>query len=315
MKPSFAGIAHSQSMRDLLEQAGSLAAIPRPVLIRGERGTGKELLARYLHELSMRHDQPFVAINCAAFTDELLNAEMFGHEKGAFTGATEARIGKLEQAHGGTLFMDEIGNMSTAFQESILRVVEYQEFQRVRGTKTIRVNVRMLSATNADMEELIRAGVFRADLYDRLSFAVLAVPPLRQRKADIPHLIVHFVKQLHEELPNLTPRSFARETVEAMLDYYWPGNIRELRNVVERLYVFGSAETIEPSALPPEIAGTARGTGVPGEGSFHEQVEAFRRHLIIEAFNACDQNQREAARRLRMTYDQFRHYFRKYLQG
>jgi len=168
MKPTaFPGVARSDTFLRVIEQARSFAAVPRPVLIRGERGTGKELLARYVHSVSPRADEPFVAVNCAAFAGQLLNSEIFGHEEGAFTGASKRHLGRLEQADGGTLFMDEIGNMSMAFQERILRVAEYQEFRRVGGTDPIRVDVRLVSATNSDLEDLMADGLFRKDLYDR----------------------------------------------------------------------------------------------------------------------------------------------------
>ena len=307
---SFEGVARSAAFLEVLAQARQFARVPRPLLITGERGTGKELVARYVHRCSGRADGPFVTVNCAAFTDELLVAEVYGHEKGAFTGADETRSGKLEQADGGTLFLDEIGNMSAAFQDRILRVVEYQEFQRVRGTRTIRVDARVLSATNADLRELMDAGVFRRDLYDRLTFAELRVPPLRHRRQEIPRLIVHFVRELHREMPNLVQRTFHRRTVEVMMEYYWPGNIRELRNVVERVYVYGSGTVIMPADLPGEIAGTA-----PTGDGFHERVEAYKKQLIDTALVEAEGNQRQAARRLEMTYDQFRHYYRKYRRG
>jgi DNA-binding NtrC family response regulator len=312
MTPEFPGIAHSQALQQVLAQARIFAGVPRPVLVRGERGTGKELVARFIHRNSRRADAAFVVMNCAALNDELVNAEIYGHEKGAFTGAHESRAGKLEQADGGTLFMDEIGNMSMPFQERILRVVEYQEFQRVRGTETIKVDVRMISATNADLEELMDDGLFRSDLYDRLTFATLRLPPLRDRREDVPHLIVHFVRSLHEEIPNLMQRTFERATVEAMVDYYWPGNVRELKNIVERLYLYGSSERITPADLPRELTGAAAGPAGAVGGGFHEQVEAFKQQLICDALARAHDNQRAAADDLQMSYDQFRHFYRKY---
>ena len=303
----FSGVAVSRGLLAVLEEAEQFAAVPRPVLIRGERGTGKELLARFIHSKSPRSGGPFVAINCAAFNDELLNAEIYGHEKGAFTGAGERRFGRLAQADGGTLFMDEIASMSAAFQDRILRVIEYQEFERLRGTEKVKVDVRVVSATNADLEELMAEDLFRRDLYDRLTFAVLEVPPLRHRREDIPHLVVHFVEGLHGEIPNLRPRTFQKETVEAMMDYYWPGNVRELRNIVERLYLYSPGDVIAPGDLPPEITGTAE-LG----GTFAEKVEAYQRQLIGEALAASGGNQRRAAAELGMTYDQFRHYYRRF---
>ena len=303
----FNGVAGNRAFRSMLEQARLAAAVPRPVLISGERGTGKELVARFIHQQSSRRDQRFVPLNCAAFNDELLNAEIYGHEKGAFTGATETRVGKLEQAHGGTLFMDEIGNMSLTFQEKILRVIEYQEFERVRGVATIKVDVRIISATNADLSELMAENLFRRDLYDRLTFAELRIPPLRHRKDEIPHFIAHFVRDLHDEIPNLMRKNFHAATVEVLTDYYWPGNVRELKNIVERVYLYSTDEVIMPSALPEEITGAK----IVGE-SFHAKVEAFKKQLILNKLIETNQNQRQAARELMMTYDQFRHYYRKY---
>ncbi len=306
----FKGIAHSAIMRNILEQAVNCAALPRPVLIRGERGTGKELLARYIHDCSPRCSGKFQAVNCAAFNDELLNAEIFGYEKGAFTGANESRAGRLEQCDGGTLFLDEVGSMSPAFQDRILRVLEYQKFERMGGSELREVDVRIISATNAPLEEMMDDGLFRRDLYDRLTFVELKLPPLRQHREDIPYLIVRFVQELQLEIPNLLPRSFMRETVEAMMEYYWPGNIRELKNMVERLYVFSDADTIKPTDLPDAVSGAA-----VSDRSFSDQVEQFKRRLILDTLEECRGNQRAAARNLQMSYDQFRHYYRKYLQG
>jgi len=306
---SFSGVAQSESFTAILKQAQQFAVIPRPILIRGERGTGKELVARFIHVQSPRRKRPFIPINCAAFNDELISAEFYGHEKGAFTGASQMRTGKLEQADKGTLFMDEIGAMSTQFQDRILRVIEYQEFERIRGSQKIKVDVRIISATNADLEELMQEGLFRKDLYDRLTFAELKIPALRHRKEDIPHLIVHFVRQLQQEIPTLLQKTFDRKTVQAMMDYYWPGNVRELKNIVERVYLYGSEEMILPSHLPPEITGTE----ITGD-SFHEKVEQYKKQLILETLDTVHNNQKEAAAALKMTYDQFRHYYKKYCQ-
>ena len=189
----YEGIAQSKVMQKVLQRAEKCARVPRPVLIRGERGTGKELMAKFIHQSSPRKDQEFVTINCAAFTEKLIASEMFGHEKGAFTGANERRIGRMEQANKGTLFMDEVGIMPMNFQEQMLRTVEYQTFERVGSSKALKVDVRLISATNANLEELMEENLFRRDLYDRLTFAEIELPSLRQHKDDIPSLIVHFV--------------------------------------------------------------------------------------------------------------------------
>ena len=308
----FKGIARSRVMKDLTAKAEQIAKIPRPVMIRGERGTGKELMADFIHKASPRAGKNFIAINCAAFNDELLNSEIYGHEKGAFTGADSTKIGRLEQASGGTLFMDEIGNMSLSFQERILRVVEYQKFERLSGTETIQADVRIVSATNADLEEMMNENLFRRDLYDRLTFAEIKIPPLRQRREDIPHLIVHFVRGLHEEIPNIVTRTFKRETVEQMMEYHWPGNIRELKNVVERVYLYSEENIILPDCLPKEIGGS---TFTITADSFDEKVEQFKKKLIFEALEDAGNNQRAAAERLEMTYDQFRHFYRKFKES
>ncbi|MCM8530989.1 MAG: sigma-54 dependent transcriptional regulator [Lentisphaeraceae bacterium] len=308
----FKGIARSKVMKNLTAKAAQIAKIPRPVMIRGERGTGKELMADYIHKASPRANNSFVAINCAAFNDELLNSEIYGHEKGAFTGADSRKIGRLEQASGGTLFMDEIGNMSSSFQERILRVVEYQKFERLSGTETIDADVRIVSATNADLEEMMDENLFRRDLYDRLTFAEIQIPPLRQRREDVPHLIVHFVRDLHLEIPNIVPRTFKRETVEQMMDYHWPGNIRELKNVVERVYLYAEENVILPDSLPREIGGTT--FAITGD-SFDEKVDQFKKKLIFEALETARGNQKQAAESLEMTYDQYRHFYRKYRES
>jgi len=303
----YEGIAQSKVMQKVLQRAEKCARVPRPVLIRGERGTGKELMAKFIHQSSPRQREEFVTINCAAFTEKLIASEMFGHEKGAFTGANERRIGRMEQADKGTLFMDEVGIMPMNFQEQMLRTVEYQTFERVGSSKALKVDVRLISATNANLEELMEENLFRRDLYDRLTFAEIELPALRQHKDDIPALIVHFVNLLHEEMPSLQPRKFKKSTVEVLMDYYWPGNIRELKNIVERLYLFGDTPFIEESELPAIISG-ADSYGM----SFDERVENFKRKLILKAYEDCAGNQSEAARQLQMTYSQFRHFYQKY---
>jgi len=213
----------------------------------------------------------------------------------------------MEQADGGTLFFDEIGNTALPFQEMILRVMEYQEFRRVRGTKMIKVDVRVVSATNADLEELMEENLFRRDLYDRLTFAILTIPPLRRRRKDIPPFIVHFVQGLHEEMPNLPEKTFDAATLQAMLAYYWPGNVRELRNIVERVYLYSAGIVIKPTDLPPQISGNE----ITGD-SFHDKVEQYKQQLILSTLSECNGNQRQAASELKMTYDLFLHFYRKF---
>ncbi len=300
-------VGESPALRRVLEQVEGVAAVPRPVLICGERGTGKELVAAQIHFRSPRAEGPFVTVNCAAFSGGLLESELFGHEKGAFTGAEARRLGRFELADGGTLFFDEIGNMADEFQEKVLRTVEYQEFERVGGTETVRVSVRLLAATNADLEQLMRQGRFRRDLYDRLAFAQIEVPPLRQRVEDIPLLVEHFHQKLLREVPGLGPKTFSEAALDRLRQYPWPGNVRELRNVVERAISWTGADTIEPHDL------VLRESAEPAEaGGFHELVETYQRRLLLRALRDARYNQRQAARSLRMTYNQFRHYYKKF---
>ena len=300
-------VGSSPALLALLKEVDEVADIPRPVLLRGERGTGKELVAAALHYRSCRAEEPFVTLNCAAIAPGLMDSELFGHEKGAFTGAAERRIGRFEMADGGTLFLDEIGNMSVEFQQKILRVLEYGIFQRVQGTETIRVNVRVVAATNADIEELIRKGLFRADLYDRLAFRVLTVPPLRERIEDVPVLVERFTRSMYEEVPTLPTRHWSQAAIERLCRHDWPGNVSELRNVVERIACSPGGDVIQP-----EEAAAAGVAGVVTSGSFEERIEQLQRTLLAEAIQAAGGNQRQAARRLGLTYDQFRYYYRKY---
>jgi psp operon transcriptional activator len=304
---AIAGIGRSRAFLDVVEQARQLAKIPRPILVRGERGTGKELLARFIHAASPRRDRPYLIVNCGAFQDELLVSHLFGHEKGAFTGAVEGRVGVFERAHGGTLFLDEIANLSRQAQARLHRVVEYQTFQRVGGTEPIRVDVRVVAATNADLAALIERGEFMADLYDRLRFAEIVLPPLRERRDDIPLLIQHVVACLLEELPDLGKARFTDAAVRDLVAYHWPGNIRELKNVIERLYVSDRDRTIQPSELPLEVT-----SDEPIRGTFSQRVRAFEKTLLRNALKDTGGNQQAAARQLGMTYDQFRHYYKKY---
>jgi DNA-binding NtrC family response regulator len=307
---AIAGIGRSPAFLAAVEQARQLAAIPRPMLIRGERGTGKELLARFVHAASPRAREPYLIVNCGAFHEELLVSHLFGHERGAFTGATERREGVFEQAHRGTLFLDEVANLSRAAQARLLRVVEYQTFQRVGGTASIEVDVRVVAATNADLEALIERGDFMADLHDRLRFAEVVLPPLRQRPQDVPLLVEHFIARLHQELPDLGAARFSEAALDALAGYSWPGNVRELRNVVERLYVCDRDRTIQASELPIEVSARE-----PLRGTFSDRVRAFERALLSNALRDAAGNQRAAARQLGMSYDQFRHYYRKYSLG
>jgi psp operon transcriptional activator len=300
-------IGNSNALLEVLKQAETFAAAPRPLVIRGERGTGKEMMALFIHGKSPFSAGPFVAVNCAVFNDELLASELFGHEKGAFTGAVSQRRGCLEKAAGGTLFFDEVGNMSLRFQESLLRVLESKKFERLGGRDTLEAHVRYIFATNADLETMMARGDFRKDLYDRIAFVTLTLPPLRQRREDIPLLITHFTRMLAQEIPNFEPRRFSTEAVYQMVQYYWPGNIRELKNVVERLLLQPGEDLVLTSDLPLEITAAA-----PAGKTFNEKVEAFKKHLVLSAWLDSGKNQKKAADKLGISYDQFRHYFRKF---
>ena len=303
----FGGVGKSPLMKNVLHQARTFAKIPRPILIRGERGTGKELLATFIHRQSDRRECAYIPVNCAAFHEDLFLSEMFGHEKSAFTGATSAKAGKLERAHQGTLFLDEIANMAKSAQEKLLRVIEYQRFERVGSTREIEVDVRILAATNAPLEEMMQKGEFLPDLYDRISFAELTLPPLRKRRDDIPLLISSIIEQLHYEVPNLEHKKFSAAAIKELQAYHWHGNIRQLKNIVERLYIFDEDGIIQASELPHEITAVE-----PSGSSFYEKTTAYEKNLLINALKDNHGNQRNAAQQLGMSYDQFRHHFKKY---
>ena len=301
-------VGSSPAMQELRAKVTALVDIPRPVLIRGERGTGKELVAAQIHYRSkQRAARPFVVVNCAAFSGALLESEMFGHEKGAFTGADKQRIGRFEQADGGTLFLDEIGNMAVEFQEKILRVLEYQRFERVQGTETIEVDVRVVAATNADIEKMMAEGRFRPDLYDRLAFQTVHVPALRERREDVPGLVEHFLARLRREVPAMTVREFSSAALEKLMGYEWPGNVRQLRNAVERTAAFLDVEVVEPEHIELEPVGFGLKAG-----NFAEQMQRLEEALVTDALRRSGYSQKRASEMLGLTYDQFRHYYRKY---
>ncbi|HWU89582.1 MAG TPA: sigma-54 dependent transcriptional regulator, partial [Kofleriaceae bacterium] len=294
----------------------------RPVLVLGPRGTGKELVARAIHTLSPRASEPYVTINCAAVAESLLESELFGHEEGAFTGATKQKEGKFELADGGTLFLDEIGNMSLEFQAKILRVLEYQRFERVAGSESIQVNVRVIAATNADLKQAIADGKFRADLYDRLAFEVISLPPLAQRLEDVPTLATHFLSRFRQEVAGITVREISAAALDRFAAYDYPGNVRELKNIVERAVYMATGEVLTAAdvdaALPPEASGPAASAL-----AFHddarlplgERVDAFEAWLCRDALERTRFKQKEAAQLLGITYDQFRQRYRKYGLG
>jgi DNA-binding NtrC family response regulator len=300
-------LGRSPQMRELLSTIEKVARIPRPVLIVGERGTGKELIARAVHLASPRADAPMISINCAAFSDQLLENELFGHEPGAFTGAERPLPGKFEQASGGTLLLDEIGNMSAAFQQKILRVVEYGTFTRVGGTRELCADARIIAATNVDLHEKIAAGEFLADLHDRLSFEVLTVPPLRARPDDIELLAQHFLQEFVLEIPELRGKRLAADAVAGLRQYPFPGNVRELKHIIERAAYRETTGEITAG----DLGLTSCLRTAPGSGTFHEQVERFKHALIERALEESHGNQAEAARRLGLSYHQLRYQLRR----
>jgi DNA-binding NtrC family response regulator len=300
---------------EVLSRVEAIAALPRPVMILGERGTGKELIAYEIHRRSPRADGPFVVFNCAAVPEGLLESELFGHEKGAFTGALARRAGRFELADGGTLFLDEVADMSQAFQAKVLRAVEYQRFERVAGTQPLEVDVRVVSATNADMRQRIAEGKFRADLFDRLAFEVVELPPLRSRKEDIPELARYFLIRFAHEA-HTRPTELGDGAREALAAYDFPGNVRELKHVVERAAFRCDAkeltgEAVEaalPRAWAPPLGTSPTEVG----GTFGERIERFEREILTRALADARWSLKDAAVALGLTYDQFRHMYRKY---
>jgi two-component system nitrogen regulation response regulator NtrX len=276
-------LGESPPMVRLKAEIRTAAAADSRILILGENGTGKELVARRIHRLSGRASKPFVEVNCAAIPEELIESELFGHVKGAFTGAAVDRRGRFEQADGGTLFLDEIADMSLKTQAKVLRALQEQRFERVGGTATIQVDVRVLAATNKDLQEEIRAGRFREDLYFRLAVIPLHVPALRDRPEDVPLLVEHFVIQLARELGR-RPKRLERPALERLQGYAWPGNVRELRNLVERLMIMAPGETIGFSDLPPAVRGNTEADDRPESlweaASLRDARDAFEKRFI-----------------------------------
>jgi two-component system, NtrC family, nitrogen regulation response regulator NtrX len=252
MESRYEIVGQSPTLRKVLEAVQRAAPTNATVMLLGESGVGKELVARTIHRNSPRAGQRFVQVNCAAIPEELIESELFGHEKGSFTGATEKQIGKFEQADRGTIFLDEVGDMSPKTQAKVLRVLQEQEVERLGSARTIKVDVRVIAATNKDLEDAIQRGEFREDLYFRLNVIPIVVPPLRERREDVPQLVQHFAKLTSDE-HNLKPKRFEPAAMEALQRYRWRGNIRELRNTVERVMIMSPAEVVRYDDLPAEI--------------------------------------------------------------
>jgi DNA-binding NtrC family response regulator len=275
--------------------AKKVAASNSTVLLLGESGTGKELFARAIHNWSERKDRPFVAINCVGLSKELLESELFGYERGAFTGAHQRKRGKLELAQNGTVFLDEVGDVSPEIQTKLLRFLQEREFERVGGTEVIRVDVRIIAATNRDLETAVRTGHFRADLYYRLNVVPIALPPLRERKEDIPALVRYFIQRFGQESKkNVTDVSSA--ALEKLLAHDWPGNVRELANVIERAVVLGQPPTIQLDDLPETIVSVKTESRTPGGMPYYEMIDDYRRQVIAAALTRTQGNQAAAAK-------------------
>ena len=327
-------IGQSPAFLALSEEISRLATLDRSVLVIGERGTGKELVAARLHFLSPRWDGPYAKLNCAALAEGLLESELFGHEAGAFTGATRRRAGRFELANGGSLFLDEIANASMSVQEKILRTVEYGELERVGGSATIGVDVRVIGATNIDLPSAADAGRFRHDLLDRLSVAVVTIPPLRARTEDIPLLAHHFGRALAQEIGWTAFAGFGKSALKALRNYRWPGNVRELKNVVERA-VFNAEpdQTVDtivfdpfdsPFRPAPVVLATSdesapktsteetSSTSVDATHNLRESVATYEKRLLERALTAHRHNQRATAAALGLTYNQLRNDLRKH---
>lgn len=338
-------IGNSPALSSALDKVSSLALINRPILVMGERGTGKELVAERLHFLSARWEAPLIKVNCAAMAQSLLESELFGHEPGAFTGATRVHRGRFERADGGTLFLDELGTMSLQVQEKVLRLIEYGEFERLGGQETLQADVRVIAATNADLRQEVEEKRFRADLLDRLSFDVVHVPPLRHRTEDIEALAQHFAIGLCAELGKDLFAGFSENALRVLREHHWPGNVRELKNVIERSvfhsgnvngdfsdnedndeadaplddiildpFVSPFSSSLRPTTVTESTAMVSAATleaPLPEE-SFTETMARVEQTLVEEALARNQHNQRATAEAMNLTYDQLRGLVRKY---
>ena len=300
------------SLRGVMELLGKVAHTNATVLLLGETGTGKELIAKTIHRSSERAEHPFVAVNCAALPEGLLESELFGHEKGSFTGAVAQKPGRFELADGGTIFLDEVGELSTAIQVKLLRVLQEREFTRVGGTKTIATDVRIIAATNRDLKQAMQEGKFRDDLYYRLNVFPIHLPPLRRRRDDIPELIRHTVARASDDLKVPKP-AVSPATEDLLVNYQWPGNIRELQNVIERAVLLASGRQITPADLPREITGDPEPLEISGDAG--DGLAGQERRLILRALEGHNWNQTKAADALGITRDVLRYRMKKHNLG
>jgi DNA-binding NtrC family response regulator len=305
-------IYRSPKMGALINMVGRVAASRTTVLLQGESGTGKELLARLIHHLSPRAAKPIIAVNCSALHENLLESELFGHEKGAFTGASTRRIGRFEEADGGTLFLDEIGDLSASVQVKLLRFLQEREFQRVGGNQTIHSDVRIISATNRDLEARVKEGLFREDLFYRLNVVTMAISPLRERKEDIHALIDHFLKRYADE-NGKDMEGISSEAQDLLLKYDYPGNVRELENIIERAVVICRDSVISVEDLPfREDMGVAGEGHKDGEGMLRGSMEELERKLILDAMEKTGDHQTKAADLLGISERMLRYKLKKY---
>jgi Nif-specific regulatory protein len=309
-------VCQSEKMRAVLDEAWRVSLSKATVMLRGESGTGKELIARAIHYNSPRCDKPFIKLNCAAMTETLIESELFGHEKGAFTGASYEKKGRFELANEGTLFLDEVGDIPLSTQVKLLRVLQERKFERVGGTKTLSVDVRIIAATNRDLEEAIRDGSFREDLYYRLNVVPIVIPTLRDRKEDILLLVGHFLQLYNEE--NQKNVKISNEALDTLLMYDWPGNVRELENCMERMIVMAKNELIMAEDVPVNISDeifSEKGTGLNGKtanGTLTRTLEEMERDKILEALKRCGGVQARAAKLLGITPRQIGYKVKKY---
>jgi Nif-specific regulatory protein len=292
-------VGNSHEMQQVYDQIAQVSKSNATVLILGETGTGKELVAHAIHYNSDRADKPFVKAHCAALPENLIESELFGHVKGAFTGAIADRKGRFEMAHGGTLFLDEIGDVPPAIQIKLLRVLQEREFERVGDTRTLKVNVRMLAATNRNLQEMVAQGKFREDLYYRLNVFPIYVPALRTRKTDVVLLADFFLEKYAKEQGKRV-RRLSSAVIDMLMSYHWPGNVRELENCLERAVLVAEGDVIHPYHLPPTLQ-TAEASGTAVTGSLKERVDAFERDLIVDALKSTRGNMAAAARNLETT--------------
>ena len=333
-------VGQSGAFLDAVERASRAAALSRPVLVIGERGTGKELIAERLHQLSRRWAEPMITLNCAALPETLIEAELFGHEQGAFTGATRARAGRFEEADKGTLFLDELATLSMGAQERLLRAIEYGQVTRIGSSRPVQVDVRIVAATNEDLPRLADEGLFRADLLDRLSFEVITLPPLRAREGDVPVLSEYFGRRMATELGWEAWPGFDELAWKGLNEYSWPGNVRELRNVIERAVyrwddwtrpvahiVYDPFDSPwKPEAAPHRAAGEGQ-AAAPSSAPAHSlpaqtthdhvsdlrsAVDAHEKAIIEHHLGKHRYNQRQTAKALGLTYDQLRHCMKKH---